>query len=158
MTDSLQPMDLSVVKPAKDYIKRQFEGQYSEVMKQLDWKEDEAAELLFIHALPCTSSPNLYNYPAHAHGIKKSVCPSVVVVVVVVNMIMASSGYIGAWASYKYDQTVKRGKKIASLHFKSRTRVWNARNLNFCVHHAYRPHLWLAMCFLRMRTATIILY
>ena len=36
-TDSLQPMDLSVNKPAKDFLKRRFEEWYSgEVMKQLD--------------------------------------------------------------------------------------------------------------------------
>ena len=45
-TDSLQPMDLSVNKPAKDFLKRQFEEWYSgEVMKQLDGKEDEATEV-----------------------------------------------------------------------------------------------------------------
>ena len=41
-TDSLQPMDLSVNKPAKDFLKRRFEEWYSgEVMKQLDGKENE---------------------------------------------------------------------------------------------------------------------
>ena len=45
-TDSLQPMDLSVNKPAKDFLKRRFEDWYSgEVMKQLNRKEDEATEV-----------------------------------------------------------------------------------------------------------------
>ena len=45
-TDSLQPMDLSVNKPAKDFLKRRFEDWYAgEVMRQLDGKEDEAAEI-----------------------------------------------------------------------------------------------------------------
>ena len=45
-TDSLQPMDVSVNKPAKDFLKRCFEEWYSgEVMKQLDGKEDEATEI-----------------------------------------------------------------------------------------------------------------
>ena len=38
-TDSLQPMDLLVNKPAKDFLKWHFEEWYSgEVMKQLDGK------------------------------------------------------------------------------------------------------------------------
>lgn len=46
-TDSLQPMDLSVNKPAKDFLKKYFEEWYSgEVMKQRgDGKEDEATEI-----------------------------------------------------------------------------------------------------------------
>ena len=45
-TDSLQPMDLSVNKPAKDFLKRCFEEWYSgEVMKQLDGKEDAGTEI-----------------------------------------------------------------------------------------------------------------
>ena len=39
-TDLLQPMDLSVNKPAKDYLRAQFDEWYSqEVMKQLDGRE-----------------------------------------------------------------------------------------------------------------------
>ena len=46
MTNSLQPMDLSMNKPAKDVLKRRFEEWHSgEVMKQLDGKEDEATEM-----------------------------------------------------------------------------------------------------------------
>ena len=45
-TDSLQPMDLSVNKPAKDILKQRFEEWYSgEVMKQLDRREDEGTEI-----------------------------------------------------------------------------------------------------------------
>ena len=45
-TDSLQPMDLSVNRPAKDFLKRCFEEWYSEeVMKQLNGKEVEATEI-----------------------------------------------------------------------------------------------------------------
>lgn len=45
-TDLLQPMDLSVNKPAKDFLKRRFEEWYSgEVMKQLDGKENETVDL-----------------------------------------------------------------------------------------------------------------
>ena len=40
-TDTLQPMDMSVNKPAKDYLKRSFEQWYSdEVMKQLTGEAD----------------------------------------------------------------------------------------------------------------------
>ena len=40
-TDTLQPMDISVNKPAKDYLKRRFEQWYSdEVMKQLTGEAD----------------------------------------------------------------------------------------------------------------------
>ena len=39
-TDVLQPMDIAVNKPAKDFIRRKFEQWYSEeVMKQLDGKD-----------------------------------------------------------------------------------------------------------------------
>ncbi len=42
-TDLLQPMDLSVNKPAKDFLKRRFEEWYSgEVMKQVDESESDA--------------------------------------------------------------------------------------------------------------------
>ena len=45
-TDSLQPMDLSANKPAKDFLKRRFEEWYSgEVMKRLDGKESETVDL-----------------------------------------------------------------------------------------------------------------
>ena len=45
-TDLLQPMDLSVNKPAKDFLKRRFKEWYSgEVMKQLDGKENETVDL-----------------------------------------------------------------------------------------------------------------
>lgn len=44
-TDSLQPMNLSVNKPAKDFLKQRFEEWYSgEVTKQLDEKENEATD------------------------------------------------------------------------------------------------------------------
>ena len=44
--DSLHPMDLSVNKPVKDFLKRHFEEWYSgEVIKQLDDKENEAVNL-----------------------------------------------------------------------------------------------------------------
>lgn len=46
-TDLLQPMDIAVNKPAKDFLKRKFEHWYSEeVMKQLQGVSDvESAEL-----------------------------------------------------------------------------------------------------------------
>ena len=45
-TDFLQPMDMSVNKPEKDFLNRHFEDWYAgEVMKQLDGKEDEATEI-----------------------------------------------------------------------------------------------------------------
>ena len=48
-TDLLQPMDIAINKPAKEFIKRRFEQWYSEeVIKQLDGKEMdelEAAEM-----------------------------------------------------------------------------------------------------------------
>ena len=45
ITDVLQPTDIPVNKPAKEFIKRQFEQWYSdEVIKQLDWKEMDDLE------------------------------------------------------------------------------------------------------------------
>ena len=46
-TDLLQPMDISVNKPAKDFLKRQFNRWYTDqVMKQLEERDDlEAAEI-----------------------------------------------------------------------------------------------------------------
>ena len=45
-TDRLQPLDISVNKPAKDFLKRKFEEWYScEIMKQLEGKDVESAEL-----------------------------------------------------------------------------------------------------------------
>ena len=45
-TDRLQPMDISVNKPAKEYIKRQFDQWYSEqVLAQLRRKDIEALQL-----------------------------------------------------------------------------------------------------------------
>ena len=45
-TDSLRPMDLSVNKPAKDFLKQRFEEWYSgKVTKQLDEEENKATEL-----------------------------------------------------------------------------------------------------------------
>lgn len=45
-TDRLQPMDVSVNKPAKDILKRRFEEWYSEqIIKQLEGRDIESAEL-----------------------------------------------------------------------------------------------------------------
>ena len=45
MTDRLQPMDISVNKPAKEYLKKEFEDWYSEqVMQQLDGKDIDDLE------------------------------------------------------------------------------------------------------------------
>ena len=45
-TDQLQPMDLSVNKPAKDFLKRCFEDWYAEqVTAQLDGRDTESTEL-----------------------------------------------------------------------------------------------------------------
>ena len=45
-TDRLQPLDISVNKPAKDFLKRKFEEWYSgEIMKQLEGRDIESAEL-----------------------------------------------------------------------------------------------------------------
>ena len=44
-TDLLQPMDISVNKPAKDFIKRQFNQWYTDqVMKQLEERDDDLQE------------------------------------------------------------------------------------------------------------------
>ena len=46
MTDLLQPMDLSVNKPAKDFLKRRFKDWYSEQLtKQLKGKEIKSTDL-----------------------------------------------------------------------------------------------------------------
>ena len=45
-TDSLQPMDVSVNKPAKDFLRRKFQEWYSEqVMKQMEGMEIESCEI-----------------------------------------------------------------------------------------------------------------
>ena len=45
-TDRLQPLDVSVNKPAKDFLRRQFENWYTaQIMKQLDGKDIETSEL-----------------------------------------------------------------------------------------------------------------
>ena len=45
-TNRLQPMDLSVNKPAKDFLKRCFEEWYAqEITKQLDGRDIESTEL-----------------------------------------------------------------------------------------------------------------
>lgn len=45
-TDLIQPMDIAVNKPAKDFLKQKFEAWYSEeVMKQLHGKDGELVEL-----------------------------------------------------------------------------------------------------------------
>ena len=45
-TDRLQPLDVSVNKPAKDILKQQFEDWYTaEIIKQLDGKDLETLEL-----------------------------------------------------------------------------------------------------------------
>ena len=45
-TDLLQPMDLSVIKPAKDFLKRPFEEWYvHQVMSQLDGKEGDLPDI-----------------------------------------------------------------------------------------------------------------
>ena len=49
-TDQLQPLDISVNKPAKDFLKRKFEEWYSgEITKQLEGKDIESAELQSIN-------------------------------------------------------------------------------------------------------------
>ena len=45
-TDLLQPMDLSINKPAKDFLKRHFEEWYAhQVMSQLDGKEGDSPDI-----------------------------------------------------------------------------------------------------------------
>ena len=45
-TDRLQPMDISVNKPGKDFLKRRFEAWYAEeIQKQLDGNDIESTEL-----------------------------------------------------------------------------------------------------------------
>lgn len=45
-TDHLQPMDISVNKPAKDFLKRQFDQWYSEqVLAQLEGEDTSDLEL-----------------------------------------------------------------------------------------------------------------
>ena len=52
ITDVLQPMNVAVNKPAKDFIKRQFEQWYSEeVMKQLDGKDMEYLQVAAIQPI-----------------------------------------------------------------------------------------------------------
>ena len=45
-TDCLQPMDISVNKPAKDFLKRRFEDWYSQqISNQLEGRDIESTEL-----------------------------------------------------------------------------------------------------------------
>ena len=50
-TDRLQPLDVSVNKPAKDFLRRKFEEWYTEqVIKQLDGQDPDMGEDLEIEA------------------------------------------------------------------------------------------------------------
>ena len=51
-TDRLQPMDISVNKPVKDYLKRQFDKWYSEhVLTQLEGEDTSNMEALQLHPI-----------------------------------------------------------------------------------------------------------
>ena len=53
---------------------------------------------------------------AHAQGVKQSVCPSVVIVVV--SMKIARSRVLGIYACCKHNQSVDIGEKMVCTHFK----------------------------------------
>ena len=60
-----------------------------------------------------------YSLPrAHAQGVKQSVCPSVVVVVVVVSTKIARSRVLGICACCKHSQLVDIGEKLVFMRFK----------------------------------------
>ena len=52
---------------------------------------------------------------AHAQGVKQSVCPSVVIVVVVVGTKIARSRVLGIRACCKLNQSVDNGEKLVSV-------------------------------------------
>ena len=54
---------------------------------------------------------------AHAQGVKQSVCPSVVVVVVVVGTKIARSRVLGVCTCCKHNQSVDIGEKLACTGF-----------------------------------------
>ena len=55
--------------------------------------------------------------PAHAQGVKQSVCPSVAVVVVVVGTKIARSRVLGVYVCCKHSQSVDIGEKLACTCF-----------------------------------------
>ena len=70
------------------------------------------------------NSPRVYTHNnqillprAHAQGVKQSVCPSVVVVVVVVGTKIARSRVLGACACYKHIQSIDIDEKLICTGF-----------------------------------------
>ena len=69
---------------------------------------------------------------ACTQGVKQLVCQSVVI-----STKITRSRDIGIWANCKYNQTIRWGKKLAWICFKSTTQAKIARNIEFCVDHTY---------------------
>ena len=55
---------------------------------------------------------------AHAQGVKQLVCPSVVVVIVIVGTKIARSRVLGVCACIKHNQSVDIGEKLVCTGFK----------------------------------------
>ena len=79
-----------------------------------------------IHVLPSSTNGTIppveshlsFLPRAHAQGVKQSVCPSVVVVVVVVvGTKIAISRVLGVFTSYKHNQSVDIGAKLVYTRF-----------------------------------------
>ena len=91
-------------------------------------------QILFVNLLP----------RAHAQGVKQSVCPSVVVVIVVVGTKIARSRVLGICASCKDNQSVDIGEKLACTHFKLLKKVsllvLQIVHSLFSMTVVYRPH------------------
>ena len=79
-----------------------------------------------------------YSLPrAHAQGVKQSVCPSVVVVVVVVvGTKIARSRVLGICAYCKHSQSVDIGEKLVCTGFELLKKATSATNRAFSVQHA----------------------
>ena len=73
----------------------------------------------------------------HVQGIKQSVCPSVVVVVVVGTKITKSQ-VLGICACCKHNQSVDIGEKLVCMCFEILIKAYySATNCAFSVQHAY---------------------
>ena len=80
---------------------------------------------------------------AHAQGVKQSVCPSVVVVVVGMKITMHILPFRHLCVLYKHNQSIDTGEKLFIRASNCSNRLTCATNRAFSVQHTcglYRPH------------------
>jgi hypothetical protein len=104
--------------------------------------EDESLFAIFCPPIQVVLLPR-----AHAQGVMRSVCPSVV------RTKTAGSGDIGMWANCNGNETIKNSKKLGWFGLES-NKKWPRRLQIFGL--AYQPHLQLTTCFLAICTSTIL--